>query len=86
MTRAEKPSVIALGLLFAPFTDKTAIFIGTTIFVLAVLPFLSRRLTFIYAYRTAAIRTKWVIFILFGLYPVIGQFRKKHDERWYYIP
>jgi len=60
-------TVIALGLLFAPFTYKTAVFIGVTVFVLAVLPFTSRGLTRIYAHRTAAIRTKWVILVLFGL-------------------
>ncbi len=60
-------TVIALGLIFAPFTYKTVIFVTATIVVLAILPRLSRFLTRIYAYRTAAIRTKWVIFILFGL-------------------
>lgn len=60
-------TVIALGLLFAPFTYKTVIFIAMTTFVLAILPFTSRFLTRIYAYRTAAIRTKWVILVLFGL-------------------
>jgi len=59
--------VIALGSLFAPFTYKTAIFIAVTAFVLSVLPFTSRWLTRVYAHRTAAIRTKWVIFVLFGL-------------------
>ena len=60
-------TVIALGLLFAPFTYKTAIFIGATVIVLAVLPFTSRWLTRVYGNRTAAIRTKWVILVLFGL-------------------
>jgi Kef-type K+ transport system membrane component KefB len=60
-------TVIALGLLFAPFTYKTFVFIGVTIFVLAMLPFVSRWLTRMYANRTAAIRTKWVILVLFGL-------------------
>jgi glutathione-regulated potassium-efflux system ancillary protein KefC len=60
-------TVIVLGLLFAPFTYKTVLFIGATALVLALLPFTSRWLTRIYANRTAAIRTKWVIFILFGL-------------------
>lgn len=60
-------TVIALGLLFSPFTYKTIIFITVTAFVLAILPFTSRWLTRIYAHRTAAIRTKWVILILFGL-------------------
>jgi Kef-type K+ transport system membrane component KefB len=60
-------TVIALGLLFAPFTYKTVIFVAVTVSVLAILPFTSRWLTRRYAYRTAAIRTKWVILVLFGL-------------------
>jgi glutathione-regulated potassium-efflux system ancillary protein KefC len=60
-------TVIALGLLFAPFTYKTVIFIGVTAFVLAILPFTSSWMTRMYANRTAAIRTKWVILTLFGL-------------------
>jgi glutathione-regulated potassium-efflux system ancillary protein KefC len=60
-------TVIALGLLFAPFTYRTFIFIGASIIVLALLPYITRRLTRIYAYRTAAIRAKWVILVLFGL-------------------
>ncbi len=60
-------TVIALGLLFSPFTYKTGIFIAATALVLGLLPFTSRWLTKIYAYRTAAIRTKWIIFVLFGL-------------------
>lgn len=60
-------TVIALGLLFAPYTYKTVIFITITAFVLTFLPLSSRWLTRIYAYRTAAIRTKWVILVLFGL-------------------
>ena len=60
-------TVIALGLLFAPFTYRTFIFIAATIVVLVLLPYVTHSLTRIYAYRTAAIRTKWVILILFGL-------------------
>ena len=60
-------TVIALGLLFAPFTYKTVLFVVVTAVVLTLLPWMSRTLTRIYAYRTAAIRTKWVIFILFAL-------------------
>jgi len=60
-------TVIALGLLFAPFTYKTVVFVVVTAFLLAILPFTSRWLTRAYAHRTAAIRTKWVIFVLFGL-------------------
>ncbi|HEX2055105.1 MAG TPA: cation:proton antiporter, partial [Nitrospiraceae bacterium] len=60
-------TVIVLGLLFAPFTYKTVAFIAATVAVLAVLPALTDWLTRQYAYRTAAIRTKWVMLILFGL-------------------
>ncbi|MBI4764807.1 MAG: cation:proton antiporter [Deltaproteobacteria bacterium] len=60
-------TVIVFGLLFAPFTYRTVIFIVVTAFLLTILPFTSRLLTRTYAHRTAAIRTKWVILILFGL-------------------
>ena len=60
-------TVIALGLLFSPFTYKTVVFVVATAIVLVLLPHLTGWLTKLYAYRTAAIRTKWVIFILFGL-------------------
>lgn len=60
-------TVIALGLLFAPFTYKTLVFVAGTIAVLASLPVTTSWLTRHYANRTAAIRTKWVMLILFGL-------------------
>ena len=60
-------TVVALGLLFSPFTYKTAIFITATAAALAVLPYTTRWLSRGYANRTAAIRTKWVVLVLFGL-------------------
>jgi len=60
-------TVIALGLLFAPFTYKTLVFIVVTVAVLFFLPLITHRLTKQYACRTAAIRAKWVLFLLFGL-------------------
>lgn len=60
-------TVIVLGLLFAPFTYKTVVFIAVGVAVLAILPVLTNWLTQQYAYRTAAIRTKWVMLILFAL-------------------
>ncbi|MDF0645128.1 MAG: cation:proton antiporter [Nitrospira sp.] len=60
-------TVIALGLLFAPFTYKTLVFVAGTIAVLASLPGTTAWLTRHYANRTAAIRTKWIMLILFGL-------------------
>lgn len=60
-------TVIALGLLFAPFTYKTIVFIAGSVAALAVLPFTTAWLTRHYAHRTAAIRTKWIMLTLFGL-------------------
>ena len=60
-------TVIALGLLFAPFTYKTIVFIVVSAAILALLPYATRLMTRIYANRTAAIRTKWVMLVLFGL-------------------
>jgi glutathione-regulated potassium-efflux system ancillary protein KefC len=60
-------TVVALGLLFAPFTYKTAIFIAAMTAALVALPYTTRWLTKGYGNRTAAIRTKWVILVLFGL-------------------
>ena len=160
-------TVIALGLLFSPFTYKTFIFIFVTVILVFTLPALTAFFTRIYGNRTAAIRIKWISFVLFimgalaiwsgseavlaayiagmvlaefsaenhawirrlrsltvgfltpfyfiragsfvslpalfsapivflalflgkvgtkifGLYPVIGIFRRVHDERWYY--
>jgi Kef-type K+ transport system membrane component KefB len=60
-------TVIALGLLFAPFTYKTIVFIGASVIALVLLPFLTKRITKVYGHRTAAIRAKWMLFVLFGL-------------------
>ena len=60
-------TVIALGLLFAPFTYKTVVFIGVSAFVLTLLPYITKIITKVYANRTAAIRTKWIMLVLFGL-------------------
>jgi Kef-type K+ transport system membrane component KefB len=60
-------TVIALGLLFAPFTYKTLVFISVTAASLSVLPKLTTWITHHYGHRTAAIRTKWIMFLLCGL-------------------
>lgn len=60
-------TVIALGVLFAPFTYRTIVFIVASMAALLLLPVTTRWLTAHYAYRTAAIRTKWIMLILFGL-------------------
>jgi Kef-type K+ transport system membrane component KefB len=60
-------TVIALGLLFAPFTYKTIIFVIVSAVVLILFPFVTSFLTRAYGNRTAAIRAKWVVLVLFGL-------------------
>jgi glutathione-regulated potassium-efflux system ancillary protein KefC len=60
-------TVIALGLVFAPFTYRTAIFVGVCAVVLVLLPFLTSRIIAWYGNRTAAIRTKWILLVLCGL-------------------
>jgi Kef-type K+ transport system membrane component KefB len=60
-------TVIALGLLFAPFTYKTLVFVVSSVIILALFPYITSFLTKIYGNRTAAIRTKWVVLVLFGL-------------------
>jgi glutathione-regulated potassium-efflux system ancillary protein KefC len=57
-------TVIALGLIFAPFTYKTIIFIATTIFLIFTIQPVTDCLIRRYAHKTAAIRAKWIIFIL----------------------
>jgi Kef-type K+ transport system membrane component KefB len=59
-------TVIALGLLFAPFTYKSVVFIVASVVAMATVPSMTAWLTRHYAFRTAAIRTKWVMLNLFG--------------------
>ena len=60
-------TVIALGLIFSPFTYRSILFIVLSGVILVLLPFVMRLLTKVYGNRTAAIRTKCVLLILFGL-------------------
>ncbi len=60
-------TVIALGLMFAPFTWRTLVFAVVSIAAFGLLPLATPFLVERYANRTAAFRTKWVLFILFGL-------------------
>ncbi len=60
-------TVLALGLMFSPFTWKTAVFVLGCAVAFTLLPVVTPHLIDRYANRTAAFRTKWVLFILFGL-------------------
>jgi glutathione-regulated potassium-efflux system ancillary protein KefC len=60
-------TVLVLGFMFAPFTWRTVVFGGVSLLAFALLPVITPRLMNHYANRTAAFRTKWVLFNLFGL-------------------
>jgi len=60
-------TVLALGLIFAPFTYRTLVFVGGCLVAFFILPYATSFLTRHYGHRTAAIRTKWIVFVLFAL-------------------
>ncbi|MGP8152648.1 MAG: cation:proton antiporter [Smithella sp.] len=60
-------TVIGLGLIFAPFTYRTLIFISVTIALIFILPWLTDYLIKHFAHKTAAIRAKWILFVLLAM-------------------
>jgi len=60
-------TVIGLGLIFAPFTYRTVIFIGVTILLIFILPLITEFIIAHFAHKTAAIRTKWILFVLLSM-------------------
>jgi len=60
-------TVIALGLIFAPFTYRTILFIAVTILLIFTLRPMTDFIVKRFAYKTAAIRAKWVLFILLSM-------------------
>lgn len=60
-------TVIALGLMFSPFTWKTVAFVVGCVGAFILLPAITPQLVDRYANRKAAFRTKWVLLIVFGL-------------------
>jgi len=60
-------TVIALGLIFAPFTLKTLIFIGVGIVVFVVLPWLTPRFFRLYGNRPSELETKFLLLCLLGM-------------------
>jgi glutathione-regulated potassium-efflux system ancillary protein KefC len=60
-------TVIALGLLFAPFTYRTAVFVGVCAIAFVLLPSITSHLIAWYGNRTAAVRTKWILLVLCGM-------------------
>jgi glutathione-regulated potassium-efflux system ancillary protein KefC len=63
----ERPGHIALGLIFSPFTIRTLIFVGVSVAVFSVLPFLTPRFFRKYGGRVSELETKYILFLLFAL-------------------
>src|SRR5271157_5303859 len=60
-------TVIALGLIFSPFTVRTMIFIIVSLVLFLVLPFVTRWFFERYGGRVSELETKYLLFLLFGL-------------------
>jgi len=60
-------TVVALGLIFAPFTIKTLIFLGVGVVVFVILPWLTPRFFRLYGNRPSELETKYLLFCLFGM-------------------
>ena len=60
-------TVISLGLIFAPFTIRTVIFVVVSIIVFVTLPYLTPRFFKKYGNRPSELEAKYLLLILFGL-------------------
>ena len=60
-------TVLALGLIFAPFTYKTLIFVGASAVIFFLLPWLTPRFFRKYGDRPSELEAKYLLLFLFGL-------------------
>ncbi len=60
-------TVIALGLIFAPFTIRTLVFVGVSVVVFAALPFITPRFFRRYGGRVSELEAKFILLALFGM-------------------
>jgi Kef-type K+ transport system membrane component KefB len=60
-------TVIALGLIFSPFTIRTLIFVVVSVIVFVVLPFLTPRFFRKYGGRVSELEAKYLLFFLFAM-------------------
>jgi Kef-type K+ transport system membrane component KefB len=60
-------TVVTLGLIFAPFTVKTLIFIGVGIVVFGILPWVTPRFFRLYGSRPSELETKFLLLCLLGM-------------------
>ncbi len=60
-------TVVALGLIFAPFTVKTVIFLGAGVVAFGILPWVTPRFFRLYGNRPSELETKFLLFCLLGM-------------------
>jgi len=60
-------TVIALGLIFSPFTLRTLLFVVSSVAVFIVLPFITPRFFQRYGGRVSELEAKFLLFVLFGM-------------------
>jgi len=60
-------TVIALGLIFAPFTIRTVVFVIVSVVVFGVLPFITPRFFRRYGGRVSELEAKFILLALFGM-------------------
>lgn len=60
-------TVIALGLIFSPFTVRTVIFVVASVVVFLILPFVTPRFFKHYGGRVSELEAKYLLFLLFGM-------------------
>jgi glutathione-regulated potassium-efflux system ancillary protein KefC len=65
-------TVVALGLIFAPFTMRTLVFIGVGVTVFMILPWLTPRFFKLYGNRPSELETKFLLFCLLGMGALAG--------------
>jgi Kef-type K+ transport system membrane component KefB len=60
-------TVLALGLIFSPFTYKTGIFVAASVVVFAVLPWITSRFFKRFGGRPSELEAKYILLLLFGM-------------------
>jgi Kef-type K+ transport system membrane component KefB len=65
-------TVVALGLIFAPFTLKTVIFLVAGVAVFVILPWLTPRFFRLYGNRPSELETKFLLLCLLGMGALAG--------------
>jgi len=60
-------TVLALGLMFSPFTSKTLVFVGVSVLAFSILPWLTPRFFRRYGERPSELEAKFLLLCMFGL-------------------